>query len=86
MTTADIIANVSHWNANPRLRPLTCGNRKEHALLVAAELNREIRLACVECSYTEPLPPLLRHAWIHAPAPALEAPVLVRNRATHDWI
>lgn len=69
MTNAELIANVAHWNANPRLHKLFCRICYEHPALVAVERHGAVELECIACDYHEAVPQLLHNAWIHTCVP-----------------
>ena len=54
MTNEEIIAAVNRWQADPRLRPMTCGNSREgHLPLKPIERAGRVILVCSNCEYSQ---------------------------------
>ncbi len=53
MTTAQIIAAVDKWQADPKLVPLTCKTDSTHGKLDAREVDGKAVLACSTCGYRQ---------------------------------
>lgn len=81
----DAVRAVMHYQSNPHVHPLTCGNNSEHQVLQPMIVGTQVALICIDCGYVQTyIPDYIFPKRFASESEINEMYRIVRN-ALNDW-